>query len=117
MRSAGGFAIGQRENRFGFERDVQFIDAHHHFTNAVLADGLELGDFRQKRFILRVQEIAKKMNLGVVVLGGEFRAGDEFDARRPASRRHARTTLDRIMVRQRHRREAQTLAVPGQFLR
>jgi hypothetical protein len=33
------------------------------------------------------------------------------------SRRHARATLDRIVVRQRHRREAEPLAVPGQFLR
>ena len=66
---------------------------------------------------MRVEKIAEEMNLGVVVLGGEFRAGDELDARRAAGRRHARATLDRIVIRQRHGREAEPLAVPRQFLR
>ena len=66
---------------------------------------------------LRVHEITEQMKFGVVVFGGEFRAGNEFDARRRARRRHARATLDRIVVRQRQRREAEPLAVPGQFLR
>ncbi len=117
VRAAGGFAIGQGENRFNFERNVQCIDARNHLPNAVLADGLELGNFHQQRFILHVEKIAEEMNLGVFMLGGEFRAGDELNARRVASRRHARATLDRIVVRQRHRREAQPLAMPGQFLR
>ena len=68
-------------------------------------------------FVLRVHEIAEQMKFGVVVLGGEFRAGNEFNARRLASRRHARAAFDRIVVRQRQRREAEPLAVPGQFLR
>ena len=89
---------------------VQGIEARDHFADAILADGLELGDFLQQLSILRVHEIAENMDFDVIVFGGEFRAGDEFDARRLAGRRHARAALDRVMIRQRQRRKAEPLA-------
>ena len=117
VRAPGRFAVGQRENGFHLQRHVQFVQARHHFADAVLPDGLEPGDFHQQLFVLRVHEITEEVKFGVVVLGGEFRAGDEFNARRAASRRHARAALDRVVVGQRQRREAEPLAVPDQFLR
>ena len=117
VRAAGRFAVGQHKDGFHFERHFQLIELGHHFADAVLADGLEPGDFREQLLILRVQKITEQMHLGVVVLGGEFRAGDGLDAHRAAGRRHGRAAFDRIVVRQRQRRKAEPPGVPGQFLR
>jgi hypothetical protein len=48
VRPAGRFAIGQRKNGFGLRAACSIVDARHHFADAVLADGLELGDFHQQ---------------------------------------------------------------------
>ena len=50
VRAAGRFAVGQRKNGFRLERDVQGIEAGDHFADAVLADGLELGEFHRAAF-------------------------------------------------------------------
>ena len=46
VRPAGRFAIGQRENGFGLERNAQLVDGRDHLADAVLPDGLELRDAR-----------------------------------------------------------------------
>ena len=117
MRPAGRLAVGQREDGFDLQRHVQAVESRDHFVNAILPDGLKLGDVRQELFVLRVHEIAEEMNFRVVVLGGEFGPGNKNNARRLARGRHARTTFDRIMVRQGERRKPEPVAVTDQLLR
>ena len=57
------------------------------------------------------------MNFRVVVLGSEFGAGDEINARCRARRGHARAALHRVMVRQRQCREAEPVTVTDELLR
>ncbi len=86
------------------------FSARDHFVDAVLPDGLELGDSVQQRLILRVEKIAEDVDFGVLVFGGEFRAGDEFHLDRRARRRRARAALDRVVVRQRDARAGRVFA-------
>ena len=113
----GDLQLASAKTDSTLQRHVQAVEPRDHFVNAILPDGLKLGDVRQQLLVLRVQAIAEQMNFRVVVLGGEFGAGDEINACRPARRGHARTTLDRIMVRQGQRREAEPVTVADQFLR
>ena len=52
VRPARGLAIGQRKDGVGLQRDVQFVQPRDHFADAVLPDGLELGDFGQQLAIV-----------------------------------------------------------------
>ena len=105
------------KNGFDLKWNAQFIQPRGHFADALLPDGLEPGDFGQKRLILRIQKITKDVNFRVVVFRREFSADDEFDSRRRARRRHPRAALDRVVIRQRQRGKTEPRAVPGQFLR
>ena len=117
MRPSWRFAIRQREDGFHFERHAHLVDARNHFVDAALADGLELRDFRQQLFVFRVHEIAEQVQFRVVVLGGEFRAGNEFHSRRVAGRRRARTAFNRVVVGQRDARQVESLCIRNEFLR
>src|SRR5690348_4490644 len=85
--------------------------------NAILPDGLKLGDFRQQRPVLRVQAITEQMDFSVVVLGGQFGAGNEINARSLARCDHAWAALHRVMVGQGKRGETVPVSMTDQFLR
>ena len=68
--------------------------------DAVLADGLEPGDAGEQRGVLGVHEIGEDMDLGVLVLRGEFGAGNEFQLRRRTGRRRPVAALHRVMIGQ-----------------
>ena len=46
VRPARRPAVRQRKHRLGRQRHFQLIEPRHHFADAVLAHGLELGDLR-----------------------------------------------------------------------
>ena len=83
-----------------------WFSAAHHFADAVLPDGLELGDSLEQHLVLRVEKIAEDVDFRVLVFRREFRAGNEFHLHRRARRRRARAALDRVVVGQRDARQA-----------
>jgi hypothetical protein len=88
-----------------------------HFPDAILAHELEAGHFGQQLLVVQIKAITEQMQFVALEFRRQFCAGNEFDARRPAGDFHAGAAFHGVMVGQGHRRQAQSLAMRGQFLR
>ena len=94
------------------------LSSRHHFRESGFAGRFGIPrDFRQQFVIVRVEEITGADAVPCHQSQRELRAGNEFNSRRIASDGHARAAFDRIVIRQRHRRETKARAVAGEFFR
>src|SRR5713226_7862423 len=84
MGPTWGAAFCQVENRFGFQRHIHSVEALDDLANTILPDSLKLRDFQKEPGIFDVDEIPKNVQLVPILLGGQFRPGNEFDCRRLA---------------------------------
>ena len=116
MGPAGGVAVGQRQDALGGQRDAALVQPVDHVVDAVGPDRLEPGEPRLEQRGRRVEPIAEDVDLVAPELGGELRAGDEFQLFLRAGRGHASAALDGVVVGEGDRREARRLGAPGQLL-
>ena len=116
MRTTGRAAIRQREDVVSLERNAQRVDARDHVADAFLPDFLKLRDLGQQLGILRINEVSQNVQFVVAVFCRQFRADDKLNARRRARRRHARATLDRIVIGKGERLMTKARTMPHDFL-
>src|ERR1051326_5142107 len=101
-----GMAFGQRKNGLCLQRDIHLVKASDDFAYAILSHCLEPGDFRQESWIAYVDIVTENVQLLPMMLGGQLRAGNEFDSSSLAGTSRSGTAFDRIMIRQCEGRQA-----------